>query len=69
MKQTTKTPQAVRYGAIVSLTVEDIRAFLQAAADSGFTVVSEIQDLPDGLQAEIRDAWGNRLSVLQPKRE
>jgi predicted enzyme related to lactoylglutathione lyase len=65
----TKTPQAVRYGAIVSLTVEDIRAFLQAAEDSGFNVVGGIQDLPHGLQAEIRDAWGNRLSVLQPKRE
>lgn len=65
----TRVPQAVRYGAIVSLTVENIHAALQAAEDSGFTVVGEVQDLPYGLQAEIRDPWGNRLSVLQPKGE
>jgi predicted enzyme related to lactoylglutathione lyase len=52
----------------VSLTVEDIRAFLELARDLGFIVIGDTQDLPYGLQAELRDPWGNRLSVLEPKK-
>jgi len=63
----TKAFEPVGYGAIVSLTVDNIESLLEIARRSGFTVVGEVQDLPYGLQAEIRDPWGNRLSALQPK--
>jgi predicted enzyme related to lactoylglutathione lyase len=66
--QPTIAAEPVRFGAIVSLTVEDIRAFLELARDLGFIVLGDTQDLPYGLQAELRDPWGNRLSVLEPKK-
>ena len=60
--------EPLKFGAVVSLTVEDILAFLDLAQDLGFTIVGDIQELPYGLQAQLRDPWGNRLSALQPKR-
>lgn len=59
--------EPVKYDAVVSLTVEDIHAFLQRAQDLGFTTTGEVQAQSYGLQAQIRDPWGNRLSVLEPK--
>jgi hypothetical protein len=52
----------------VSLTVENILAFLDSARGLGFTTVGDTQDLPYGLQAQLRDPWGNRLSILEPKK-
>lgn len=58
----------IKFGAVVSLSVENIRAFLDSAQALGFTTVGDTQDLPYGLQAELRDPWGNRLSILEPKK-
>ena len=66
-RQPTTTSEDVRYGAVVSFTVEDIRTFLQLARSLGFIVAGDVQDLPYGFQAHLRDPWGNRLAVLQPK--
>jgi len=52
----------------VSLTVEDIHAFLELAQDLGFITIGDTLDLPYGLQTQLRDPWGNRLSVLEPKK-
>ena len=62
-----KTSHPVKYGAVASLSVEAIHDFLALAEEAGFIGAGEVQDLPYGLQAQIRDPWGNRLSVLQPK--
>ncbi len=64
--QPTNGPGPVRYGAVVSLTVDRIDSFLDLASSLGFTIVGRVQDLPYGRQAQLRDPWGNRLSVLQP---
>jgi len=66
--QPTTAAEPVRFGAIVSLTVEDIHAFLELAQDLGFITIGDTLDLPYGLQAQLRDPWGNRLSVLEPKK-
>lgn len=65
----TVTQDAVKYGAVVSLTVDDLPSALQLAKDSGFRPVGEPQDLAYGAQAHIRDPWGNRLSLVEPKSE
>src|SRR5512143_2950313 len=61
-----RTANPVRYGAIVSLSVGDIRTALETAGKAGFTQAGEVQDRPYGLLAQIRDPWGNRLSLIQP---
>ena len=57
----------VQYGAVVSLSVESIHDFVDLSRSLGFTMIGEVEDLPYGLQAHLRDPWGNRLSVTQPK--
>ncbi|MGQ0550881.1 MAG: VOC family protein, partial [Armatimonadota bacterium] len=57
----------VRFGAVVSITVDDITKSLNVASQAGFTQVGEVQHQPYGDQAQIRDPWGNRLSILAPK--
>jgi extradiol dioxygenase family protein len=42
----TRVGAPVRFGAVVSLTVEDIQTFLRLALSLGFTVAGEVQDLP-----------------------
>jgi hypothetical protein len=61
------TSDPVKYGAVVSLSVEAIHDFLALAKEAGFISVGEVQNLPYGLQAQIRDPSGNRLTVLQPQ--
>jgi predicted enzyme related to lactoylglutathione lyase len=63
----TKAVEPVRFGAVVSISVDDIHTFLRLAADCGFAQVGEVQGQAYGFQAEVRDPWGNRLSILQPK--
>lgn len=59
----------VQYGAVVSLTVENLQSALQLAKDCGFSQVGETHDLPYGTQAQIRDPWANRLSLVETKGE
>ena len=66
--QATTAAEPVRFGAVISLTVEDIHAFLQLAQDLSFITIGDVLVLPYGLQAQLRDPWGNRLSILQPKK-
>ncbi|MCL5097370.1 MAG: VOC family protein [Candidatus Omnitrophica bacterium] len=54
-------------GAVVSFTVQDLQTTLQRAEGSGFHQVGEIRDLPYGRQVQLRDPWGNRLSLVEPK--
>ena len=61
--------EPVCYGAIVSLTIEDMDEVLRLANECGFTQVGEIQNFSYGAQAQIRDAWGNRLSLVEPKED
>jgi predicted enzyme related to lactoylglutathione lyase len=66
--RTATAAEPVKFGAVVSLTVENMRAFLNSARGLGFTTVGDTQDLPYGLQTQLRDPWGNRLSILEPKK-
>ena len=63
----TEAAEPVQYGAVVSLTVDDMRDFMARAHECGFRQIREVEDLPYGLQSQLRDPWGNRLSVVQPK--
>jgi len=56
----------VRGGAIVSFTVPDIQEALVRARESGFRQVGSIDVQPFGSLANVRDPWGNHISLLQP---
>jgi extradiol dioxygenase family protein len=56
----------IKFGAVVSITVNDIQQAITRACKQGFRLVGEVQVQPYGKQAEIRDPWGNRLSLLEP---
>ncbi|MGH2375243.1 MAG: VOC family protein [bacterium] len=63
----TSSVEPVRFGAVVSITVDDITTSLNRACEAGFTQVGEVQHQAYGDQAQIRDPWGNRLSILARK--
>ncbi len=59
--------QPMQFGAAVSFTVQDIGATIKSTLESGFHQIGEVQDLPYGKQAQLRDPWGKRLSLVEPK--
>jgi len=63
----TAAHQPIQFGAVISFTVQDIQATLKSAMDNGFHLVGDVQDFPYGKQVELRDPWGNRLSLVEPK--
>ncbi len=61
----TTNVEPVKFGAAVSLNIEDIQSFLELVRECDLKLIGAVRDYPYGYQAEIRDPWGNRLSVLQ----
>lgn len=59
--------QVIQFGSVVSFTVENMQETLKSAKDNGFHQVGDVQDLAYGQQVQLRDPWGNRLSVVEPK--
>ncbi|MDM7916177.1 MAG: VOC family protein [Candidatus Eisenbacteria bacterium] len=68
LKETNGADQTVpfRGGAIVSFRVPDVRAALDRALTAGFEQVGGLNVQPYGTIANLRDPWGNRLSVMEP---
>ncbi len=61
----TTTDEPIRFGAVVSFTVPDIRQTLERATRHSFRQVGEVQQEPYGKLAEIRDPWGNRIALIE----
>jgi predicted enzyme related to lactoylglutathione lyase len=56
----------VRFGAVVSITVPDVQQAVERVTRHGFRQHGEVLSQPYGKLAEIRDPWGNRLSLIEP---
>lgn len=65
----TSSEASVRYGATVSFSVHDIQETVDLARQTGFDLVGKIREQPFGKLAELRDSWGNRISLLEPPKK
>lgn len=55
----------IRFGAVVSFNVPEIQQALMLAKQEGFRQVGNVQIQTYGKQVEVRDPWGNRISLVE----